>query len=358
MKCDKCGCEYTEGRNCPKCGALSIFLNEDYIERKKKWEEENAAQVLQNTSGKTKKKIKINKKKAIKGIKFLVCGAAVCIGIALAAAGIRSCIRVNNVKISYEEEYEEPVYTTDKVYICEKNIHAILSGTVHEEYASTNGRFMAVTVYDEGTEEYGLYVADKENTRLCGKGLGEKFILWVNNNGSVVYNEVEYAAYNAVSESFLCIWNEGNVYQVSDNFYRCIDVCDEWIVYDDMGGNVYIYYYGDNSPQLLYEGRLLNRYVYSNGTLYYADNSNNLYYIKDGSSILLVQGVYPDTLRKIYNGEGITYVKTDDSLCSINRVDKGENVLETAFDTEDYNEVVIWYKGKLYYSGKVYLRQR
>lgn len=39
MKCDKCGFEHNSRSVCPKCGARVVFVNEDYLRRRKEWEE-------------------------------------------------------------------------------------------------------------------------------------------------------------------------------------------------------------------------------------------------------------------------------------------------------------------------------
>lgn len=39
MICDKCGFEHNSRSECPKCGARVVFVNEDYLRRKKQWEE-------------------------------------------------------------------------------------------------------------------------------------------------------------------------------------------------------------------------------------------------------------------------------------------------------------------------------
>ena len=39
MKCHKCGYEYSAGSACPKCGAGAILVNEDYLRRKREYEE-------------------------------------------------------------------------------------------------------------------------------------------------------------------------------------------------------------------------------------------------------------------------------------------------------------------------------
>ena len=39
-KCDKCGCEHTSRTVCPKCGAPVIIVNEDYLLRRQRWEEQ------------------------------------------------------------------------------------------------------------------------------------------------------------------------------------------------------------------------------------------------------------------------------------------------------------------------------
>ena len=39
MICDKCGCEHNSKSTCPKCGAPVVYVNEDYLRRKKEWEE-------------------------------------------------------------------------------------------------------------------------------------------------------------------------------------------------------------------------------------------------------------------------------------------------------------------------------
>lgn len=39
MICDKCGFEHNSRSVCPKCGARVVYVNEDYLKRKKEWEE-------------------------------------------------------------------------------------------------------------------------------------------------------------------------------------------------------------------------------------------------------------------------------------------------------------------------------
>lgn len=39
MVCDKCGFEHNSKSVCPKCGARVVYVNEDYLRRKKEWEE-------------------------------------------------------------------------------------------------------------------------------------------------------------------------------------------------------------------------------------------------------------------------------------------------------------------------------
>lgn len=39
MICDKCGFEHNSRSVCPKCGARVVYVNEDYLRRKKEWEE-------------------------------------------------------------------------------------------------------------------------------------------------------------------------------------------------------------------------------------------------------------------------------------------------------------------------------
>lgn len=38
MKCDKCGFEHNSRTVCPKCGTRVVYVNEDYLRRKKEWE--------------------------------------------------------------------------------------------------------------------------------------------------------------------------------------------------------------------------------------------------------------------------------------------------------------------------------
>lgn len=39
MKCDKCGFEHNSKSVCPKCGARVVYIDEDYLRRRKEWEE-------------------------------------------------------------------------------------------------------------------------------------------------------------------------------------------------------------------------------------------------------------------------------------------------------------------------------
>lgn len=38
-KCDKCGCEHNSTSACPRCGAPVVMVNQDYLLRRKEWEE-------------------------------------------------------------------------------------------------------------------------------------------------------------------------------------------------------------------------------------------------------------------------------------------------------------------------------
>ena len=47
MKCYKCGYEFDNGNSCPKCGANAIVVNEDYLRRKKEYEESGKVSISQ-----------------------------------------------------------------------------------------------------------------------------------------------------------------------------------------------------------------------------------------------------------------------------------------------------------------------
>lgn len=66
--CGKCGCEHTSNTTCPKCGAPVVRVNEDYLRRKKEWEEKQKVTVTIATREGTKE-IDLNKSKNSKADK-------------------------------------------------------------------------------------------------------------------------------------------------------------------------------------------------------------------------------------------------------------------------------------------------
>lgn len=88
MICEKCGTEFSEGRNCPNCNALAIFVKEDeYKNRRQEWEEENAPE----EAAEKKWKLNIHVNPVILK-KILMIAVVVCV-IAAAAVWITGKVR-------------------------------------------------------------------------------------------------------------------------------------------------------------------------------------------------------------------------------------------------------------------------
>lgn len=55
MKCDKCGFEHQSKTVCPKCGANVVYVNEEYLMRRRQWEEGKTPTIGFGTAGPDKK---------------------------------------------------------------------------------------------------------------------------------------------------------------------------------------------------------------------------------------------------------------------------------------------------------------
>lgn len=193
MKCVKCGFEYKEGRNCPKCGEASIIVDADYYRRRQEWEESSRSKEEQEKEG-----IKIPTEQLKKAL-LIAAVVILAAGIVWFAAGrITEYCRIHMYQTAYEAD-EGYLYTCDGAFAYDMGeVFSGINAEFQEEYASLFGKAAAAVSYDEEHSQYCLYVSINGESRLLYTSADEIRILRVNSDGTILVRTFEYGDYNAV----------------------------------------------------------------------------------------------------------------------------------------------------------------
>lgn len=331
MVCEQCGKEFDEGRNCPHCGALAIFVNDDeYTERKQAWEEENTPQE-ENPSKKFSLKIHINPiilKKVLTWM-AVVCFAATAI-ILLIRGGIsfftqeKYCLVYDNGEFLNStsrgfEVYsmERAVFSVDGNYIYQDCFEQEgIPGSILAKNVDVTGQYGAV-VSVEGTDSdaatYYLYhIKKNEQPREILSSKERLRLIEVSSNGDIFFEKAEIGAFEATLNTSIYRY-DGNkcsfiVENISD-FLACEE--EQQFIFYDMDLQAYLYQ--DGNIRILSEGQHGSDYVVTGkGTQYYVAYGN---LVLGGKNQVVDSNVTPGTLMAVVNSERVLYVKDGSLYC-------------------------------------------
>lgn len=371
MICEKCGTEFSEGRNCPNCNALAIFVKEDeYKNRRQEWEEDNAPK--EDAPKTFKLNIHVNPV-IVKRVLMIV--AVVCV-IATAAiwvtGRIKSAMYQEQFRIVYGngtvmnsnegsfEGYsaENSIFSTEGNFVYPNTFDKSgLEGEITAEYVSPRGT-CAAFVSKQGVEEenikYFLYISDKDGCRLIRSGSNPYTIVDVTSDGSIYYEEMELGPYEVVISTNIYMYNSEKVILLVENITRSVPCENE---------NEFIYYDGDMQPYLYADGRgtsLLedgNGYEFvctSTGKIYYLTPNGDLY--EQGKVGSIDRGVQAGTLKAAANSDKVIYAKSG-SLYGVGGTFRVPVMLLSSYDMYKSRCNVVEKSGKLYYAyeGVLYI---
>lgn len=364
MICEKCGTEFSEGRNCPNCNALAIFVKEDeYKNRRQEWEEENAPE----EAAEKKWKLNIHVNPVILK-KILMIAVVVCV-IAAAAVWITGKVRVamyqgqfrliygdGTIMDSSEGSFkefaaEESIFSTEGNFVYQNTFDKSgVRGEITAEYVSPRGT-CAAFVSKEGTDEetvsYFLYISDKEGCRLIRSGSNPYTVVDVTSDGCIYFEEMELGPYEVVVSTDIYLYNGEKTVLLVEDITRSVPCENE---------NEFIYYDADMQPYLYADGRgtsLLedgNGYEFvctSTGKIYYRTPNGDLY--EQGKVGSVDRGVLAGTLRAAANSDKVVYAKSG-ALYGAGGTFKAPVMLLSAYDMYRSRCNVVEKSGKLYYA--------
>ena len=374
MICEKCGTEF-EGRDCPNCGTLAIFVKEDeYQERRQEWEEENAPK------DENAKKFKLNIKIDPVVVKKCAIGAAViCVVLTVLFAAVKlitNFFKQEQYVLVYDNgtvmnadsrsfdvyPVEDAVFSADGNYAYANHFFVDeIQGEIIRSYVSPSGEYGAI-VSMEGTETAKYYLYLVENNEALGaelirQGNNEIRIVEVTNDGKIYYEEAELGAYSVVLNSSLYEYEDGKNKQVAEDVVKFVS-CEnenEFIYYDS---DLQAYWYSDGKVTALNEGSYGYEYALtSEGEVFYLSPNGELY--KEGVLGSIDRGITGGTLKAVANSDKVIYVKDGGLYCY------GENIktpiqLITEYDAYEGNCTIVERHGKLYYAydGTMYVTNK
>ncbi len=303
MQCPKCGREY-EGSTCPWCTGPEILVNsDDYIKRRKAYEEKQAAkesassnraaetaekrpdEVLKSLANEGRRRIKERaqkssnsdegkkqdgRKKTSTCRKALLC--LLLVAAAAAAFGIYKLSQRKNyvLYMSYNDriynvaglesqlvcEISDAVFEADNdTFYMPHFPENIKTSTVIQQMASAGGKYFCSVTYDSEASAYTVYLWNNRGYIRISEDEKEKEIKYVSEEGSVVYTAadvvntegavggVELMAYEAEKGS--SVFEEG-VLTLVDSDFKSMTVYEDkdTLVILDNEGNLYTYCYG------------------------------------------------------------------------------------------------------------------
>lgn len=281
MKCVKCGFEYAEGRNCPRCGEPSILINEDYYRRKQEWEAQNAARQEEQKQRK-KSRISAVLLKRI-GLGCAVFLAVLFLGIRLFAA-IREWIRVNDNDVIMDVDVYELVTTCDGAYgYHPAEFFGDVSMEMRQLNCSIDGKVAAGTAYDDDRGLYCLYVSRNGESRLALESAQEIVLRWVNCDGSVLVQLNSYGEYGILQESEY-VEVDSQVRYLSEDISLLVDTGLDRCYCYVAAGNIYVFEDGKSILKGHIDDILTtDRVIYALDMLFY--RRNGTLYRQDGSVV-------------------------------------------------------------------------
>lgn len=409
MVCPKCGREY-EGTKCPNCDGLDIIVNQDdYLKRRREYEEKQAAlksassdneeknksnealrpdEILDKivkAGGQARKKIvdkkteKAQKENKIKK-KTIIIG--IVISIVVLAGILATYMLINHKEATLYTIYDNAIYRlseTNMQQVCDydevlfesdNNSFHIQSipqqfrdRTIKESMASSNGKYYCAFVYNHNSNNYSIILWNNENCNIVAENNKEKKLLYIDNDGYVIYQETEVINEEGsvgMTQLYISkVESDHNVTttMISETVKDIYIYSDKKaVIFNDLDGKLYTYVYGKNPKKQLiahdvttvygamedclylfsYKAQQVNTLKDCNGFIYKCDDL--IYYytfdFKDGKSIYLGKN----------NDANLTYIvdKNEVIMVSKNTLMRAK-IVDKAIDTHTEIKVIDTY---------------
>lgn len=379
MICEKCKIEFHEGRECPNCGTLAIFVKDDeYLNRRQEWEEENAPEEEEVKSKKLNIKLNIDYKQVKKVSLIVVAVAVLVIVVAGILWGILGFISQEKFQLVYDEgkvlgtgnknyasySIEEAIFTTDGNYVYrnQMNVNGV-EGEIQSQYVDSSGKYCGV-VSMEGDDidamTYRLYALENRDdvkgsdAILVTMGSSELRIAMITSDGAIYYEEAFVGTFNTIESMNLYCYRNGVKQLLAEDIVGFIpgDNDDEIIYYNhDYEG--FIYRNGRSTMIDTKGASQGNDYACVGDTIYYVTGSGELYRIGQVGSI--DRGVVPGSLSNVVNSDKVTYIR-DGSLYAVGGQWKTPVQLIAEYDQYGKKGAVLERHGILYFveDGRLY----
>lgn len=364
MICEKCGTEFSEGRNCPNCNALAIFVKEDeYKNRRQEWEDDNALK----EEAQKKRKLNIHVNPVILK-KILMIAVVVCV-IATAAVWITGKVRnamyqgqfrlifgdgtvMDSTEGSFKEFWaKDSIFSTEGNFVYHNTFDKSgVNGEITAEYVSPRGTcaaFVSKEGVDEETVSYFLYISDKDGCRLIGSGSNPYTVVDVTSDGCIYYEELELGPYEVVVSTDIYLYNGEKTVLLVEDITRSVPCENEnEFIYYDADMHPYLYA-GKRGTSLLEDGNGYEFVCTSTGKIYYRTPNGELY--EQGKVGSVDRGVLAGTLRAVANSDKVVYAKSG-ALYGAGGTFKAPVLLLSAYDMYRSRCNVVEKSGKLYYA--------
>ncbi len=302
MLCPKCGREY-EGTKCPNCDGLDIIVNQDdYLKRRKEYEEKQAVlksafsdneeknksnealrpdEILDKivkVSGQARQKIADKKAEKKDNKKNKKVGMIIAISIVVALVGAlglymlinhkdvilysiydNTIYRISEMDIQRVCDYDEAIFESDKnsfhIQPLPQNLYDI---TVKESMSSDNGKYYCASAYNHTNNNYSMMIWNDENCNILAENNKEKKLLYIDNDGYAIYQETEVInEEGSVGTTQLYISKVESDHTVTTTMLsetvKDIYVYSDkkTVIFNDLEDKLYTYVYGKNPKKTL-----------------------------------------------------------------------------------------------------------
>ncbi len=305
MVCPKCGREY-EGTKCPNCDGLDIIVNQDdYLKRRREYEEKQAAlksassdneeknksdealrpdEILDKivkAGGQARKKIidkKAEKAQKEKNKKKKTVIVGIVIGFMVVLAGVLgtymlinhkeailyaiyddTIYRISETNMQQVCDYHEAIFESDNNSFHIQSIpQQFRDRTIKESMSSSNGKYYCAFVYSHSANKYSILLWNNENCDILAENNKEKKLLYIDNEGYVIYQETEIInEEGSVGTTQLYISKVESDHNVTTTMIsetvKDIYVYSDkkTVIFNDLDGKLYTYVYGKNPKKQL-----------------------------------------------------------------------------------------------------------
>ncbi len=288
MLCVKCGEEY-EGASCPRCEGPQILVNnDDYLRRKKAYEEKQAAKGSASSdnkdvaegdkktdSKKVQKKVKLPAidvrslaRKCARPMALLLIGVVAVVAVVAVFSGRKQKAYVRsegNIYALKGESLEQvcsddnAFFTADGTCFYEVSIPDEYSDKyIAEKQASPKGKCFVVALYNENSKKYCVALLKDNQTYIVAESDMRLDVMYVSDTGVVVYTALDVVndeGYTGRYELFVYEASNkkkplegGKIKQLTENLsYADVLAASEVLLFVDKDNNLSVYNYGVNS---------------------------------------------------------------------------------------------------------------